>query len=143
MKAPYQAYAVARFDGSVMFSDCKIGISPISQEQSLVVLFKILAGIQQHPVYAFDELAVRVYAYCKTAKDRNLRPMQLGASVTATPVSNESITTLILNHIEWHTDVDFRNSAESLYNRLRASNNIPSWPKNILNFPTGIVGPFD
>ena len=138
MKSPYQAFAVARFDGSVMFNDYRIGVTLQSgRGRALVVLFKILAGNQYHPLYALDELAIRVYAYCKTAADRNLRPTQLGASVTASPLSNESTTTLVLTHIEWHTDADTRNQAELLFNRLRVNDEIQSWPNEVLDIPIG------
>ena len=137
MKAPYQAYAIARFDGSIMFRDYKIGITPVTgEEQSLIMSFKILAGQQEHPLYALDELAVRMYSYCFTASARNLRSTQLQASVTASPLSNNRTTTLVLTHIEWHTDIETRSQAEALWSKLRISDGIPDiWPQERIILP--------
>ena len=137
MKAPYQPYAIARFDGSIMFRDYKIGVTLLTdRQQSLVILFKILAGQQEHPLYALDELAIRVYSYCVTASERNLRSTQLEASVTATPLSNDRSTTLVLTHIEWHTDIETRSHAEALWSKLRTSNGIPAiWTQEKIILP--------
>ena len=47
-----------------------------------MILFTILTGAQEHPAYALDDPAVRVFAYCHTAIEMNLNPTQLEVSLT-------------------------------------------------------------
>lgn len=135
MKPPYAPYAITRLDGALMFRGYRLGMTPVtSRERSLVILFTILAGVQEHPVYALDDLAVRVFAYCHTAIEMKLNPTQLEVSLTASLVSSKESSNLIATHVEWHTASTVRGAAEVLRNRLAAADNL-AWPLEEINLP--------
>ena len=99
-----------------------------------MILFTILTGAQEHPVYALDDPAVRVFAYCHTAIEMNLNPTQLEVSLTASLVSSKESSNLIATHVEWHTASTVRGAAEMLRNRLAACETL-TWPQEEINLP--------
>ncbi len=126
----YSPYAVARFDGFLVFSDIQVGMVKTGITRSPAVKFGVVAGHQRHPVYALDHLALIVYSYCLAAREMKLDKAQLQVSITASWISTEQYSNLIAVNIEWHTAMSMRPVSQRMLAGLDGR-----WPVNEITFP--------
>lgn len=131
----YTPYAVARFDGALMYNEIRAGLMKTGITKSPIVLFRVRAGIQLHPVWALDDLAMKVYTYCETARTADVSENHLQVSVTASWISGETCSNLFASFIEWHiASSELRIKAKDAYRRLRDGKR-NSWPTIELKLP--------
>lgn len=127
-------YAIARFDGALVFEDVQAGLITTGVTKSPIVHFDILAGMQTHPIWALDALAVKVYSYALAAKTLKLSQTQVQISVTASWVSTNEFSNLIATHIEWHVSPSIRNFMEHLMLESKKSRTA-EWPSTEIRLP--------
>lgn len=127
-------YAVARFDGALVYPSIRAGLMTTGLTKSPVVHFKVKAGVQSHPIWALDDLALEIYSYCLAAKEASASNTTLQVSVTASWVSTEKYSNLVATHIEWHTSPHLRVTAEHTYTTLR-NNKRKGWPVDEIQLP--------
>ncbi len=131
----YTAYAVARLDGALLYSSVRAGLMITGLTKSPIVHFKVLAGVQPHPVWALDDLAVEIYSYCEAAKDADVSDTHLQVSVTGSWVSAENFSNIVAGYIEWHIPSSrLRAEAERVLSKMRR-NSRTSWPAESLSLP--------
>ncbi len=130
----YSPYAIARFDGFVIFGDVQMGMMKTGITRSPIVKFSVVAGYQKHPVYALDRLALIVYSYCQAAKSAGIGETSLQASITASWVSTEQFSNIVATHIEWHTAMTIRPASQQILNDLIESQN-RKWPPTEITLP--------
>jgi len=117
-------YASARLDGIFVCGTLQAGI--LRNTNSPVVCFTVEAGVQTHPVWALDRLAFVVYSYCQASKGN---PVEV--NLEGTFISNESVSVVVANRIQWHTSRRVRTNAERLISEI----NLDRWPKTGLELP--------
>ncbi|MEP0805330.1 MAG: hypothetical protein HRF47_07555 [Chloroflexota bacterium] len=131
-------YAIVRLDGAVMYDSIRAGLMKTGITQSPIVHFKVRAGVQYHPVWAIDELAVEIFSYCQAAKASNVGPTHLQVSIVATPVSGETYSNLVATNIEWHiASQQLREQALRVYSEaIQHKKKYPSdWPAESMSIP--------
>jgi len=134
-RTPYTAYAVTHLDGSLLYSSVRAGLMTTGLTTSPIVHFKVLAGVQSHPVWALDDLAVQIYSYSQAANKAGVSDTHLQVSVTGSWVSAENFSNIIANYVEWHIpSSQLRGAAEKLYSEMRRSRS-NSWPASPLTIP--------
>ncbi len=135
MMRRHTAYAVARFDGALLYDSVRAGLMTTGLTKSPIVHFKVMAGVQSHPVWALDDLAVEIYAYCQAAKGAGVSETHLQVSVTGSWVSADDFSNIIANYIEWHiASSNLRTKAEHALADMKRSKR-ESWPSVALNLP--------
>jgi hypothetical protein len=117
-------YASARLDGIFICDTLQAGI--LRNTNSPVVSFTVEAGVQTHPVWALDRLAFVVYSYCRASKEN---PVEV--NLEGTLISNESVSVIVANRIQWHTSRKIRTNAERMISEMR----LERWPKTMLELP--------
>ncbi|MBN2116283.1 MAG: hypothetical protein JW730_06925 [Anaerolineales bacterium] len=131
----YTAYAVTRLDGALLHSSICAGLMTTGLTKSPIVHFKVLAGVQPHPVWALDDLAVEIFSYCQAAKQAGVSDTHLQVSVTGSLVSVENFSNIIAGYIEWHIpSSQLRTEAERVLSKMRR-NGKTSWPVESLSLP--------
>src|SRR5512138_110810 len=131
----HTAYAVAHLDGVLLFQGIRAGLMTTGLTKSPIVCFKVLAGVQAHPVWALDDLAIEIYSCCQAAKEEGVSDTHLQVSVTASWVSTENFSNMIASDIEWHiASSTLRTKAERTIARLR-KNGKDGWPLDPLTLP--------
>ncbi len=131
----YTAYAVTRLDGALLHSSICAGLMTTGLTRSPIVHFKVLAGVQPHPVWALDDLAVEIFSYCQAAKQAGVSDTHLQVSVTGSLVSVENFSNIIAGYIEWHIpSSQLRTEAERVLSKMRR-NGKASWPVESLALP--------
>ncbi|HXF85496.1 MAG TPA: hypothetical protein VNK49_08905 [Anaerolineales bacterium] len=131
-------YAIVRLDGAVMYDSIRAGLMKTGITQSPIVHFKVRAGVQHHPVWAIDELAVEIFSYCQVARASNVSLTHLQASITAMPVSGDLYSNLVATNIEWHiASQRLREQALRVYSEaIQHKKKYPSdWPAEIMSIP--------
>ena len=130
-------YSIARFDGALLYDDFRAGLMMTGITKSPIVHFKIRAGIQNHPAWAIDELAIEIYCYCKAAQGVRVSPTHLQVSVAATWISAESCSNLIVTNVEWHiASNELRKNALRMYSEFTKRRGLPAdWPDDIIHIP--------
>jgi len=111
--------------------------TPISA--SPVVNFKVHAGVQLHPVWALDRLAVVIYCYCDKAREighvcgEDIIQLNLMGNL----VSNEATSIVVATSAHWHTSKEVREAAEVMIAELTGKSGRFSarWPQEELVFP--------
>ncbi len=131
----YSPYATAHFDGNLLFGSAEAGLTTPSPSRSPIVRFEVLAGIQSHPVYALDRLAVVIYAYCKAARILEMGETHLQASITCSWVSTKTHSNLIAMHVEWHVSSRVRNAAKQLIEDMDSRKPSWEWPNREIALP--------
>ena len=125
-------YASARLDGLFICEALQAGI--LHAASSPVVCFMVAAGVQEHPVWALDRLAVVVYAYCQASRGS---PVEI--CLEGMLVSNESISVVVANRVQWHTSRRARTSAERLIAEMMHNGKLPTgWPRERLTLPVSL-----
>jgi len=132
--AQYSPYAIAHFDGVLMFDSIQAGVMTIGITKSPVVRFRVLAGVQSHPIWSLDRLALTVYSYCDVAKDMQLTKTALQVSITASWVSTEQFSNLIATHVEWHTASNVRVAAQRILTDM-GNDGKRLWPLTEMSLP--------
>lgn len=127
-------YSVARLDGAVMFNTMQAGLMTTGLTKSPIVHFKVLAGIQQHPIWSLDRTALAVYSYCEAAKQLRIGETQLQVNILGSWISSDDFSNIVATHIEWHTSKELRDAAENMVDEL-ARKNKSLWPVNEINMP--------
>lgn len=127
-------YSVARLDGAVLFNTLQAGLMTTGLTKSPIVHFKVLAGIQQHPMWSLDRTAIAVYSYCETARRLKIGETQLQVNIMGSWVSSDDFSNIIATHIEWHTSKDVRDAAEKMIDEL-ARKNKSLWPVDSITIP--------
>lgn len=136
MKRPYTPYAVARLDGALLYHDILAGF----MNQSPIVHFKVMAGHQSHPVWALDDLAEEIFAFCQVAKESGVSETHLQVNIVGTWVSADRFSNIIASNIEWHiASCDLRTKAEYRYAELKNGRKA-AWPQTILFLPVSDKG---
>ncbi len=122
-------YASARLDGLFVCSTLQAGI--LQNATSPAVRFTVAAGVQHHPVWALDRLALVVYAYCRASTGSSVE-----VNLEGSLVSNESTSIVVANRIQWHTSRKVRTTAEQLISELALTGRLPKqWPADMLSLP--------
>lgn len=131
----HTVYAVAHLDGALLYHDVRAGLMTTGLTKSPIVRFKVLAGVQSHPVWALDDLAMEIYSYCQAAKEEKVSDTHLQVSVTGSWVSGENFSNIIASDIEWHiASSNLRTKVERAMAEMRRSRK-DSWPLEPLILP--------
>jgi hypothetical protein len=112
------AYASAHIDGELDCASLKVGILE-SPDKTPVVFFHVIAGVQRHPVWAIDHLAVQIYSYCQAAQHNGLHSIEI--NLTANLVSGNRMTCPIAAKIIWHTSGRIRGQAEAILSAMNVN----------------------
>jgi hypothetical protein len=127
------SYASVHLDGCLPCGSLQAGLLNTPAAPGLAVRFQVLAGLQSHPVWALERLAVVVFAYCATAAALQA---DVQVNVTGTLVSSERISLTIARSIEWHTSRQIRTQAERLIAEWTSAGPLPPvWPLESLAPP--------
>jgi len=136
MNRPYVPYAVARLDGALLYRDILAGF----MNGLPVIHFKIKTGQQMHPVWALEDLAEEIFAFCQVAKESGVSETHLQVNVVGTWVSADQFSNIVANNIEWHVaSCDLRAKADRLYSELKNGRKA-SWPQQSLYLPVSDRG---
>jgi hypothetical protein len=131
----HTAYAVAHLDGVLLYQGVRAGLMTTGLTKSPIVQFKVLAGVQSHPVWALDDLAIEIYSCCQAAKEEGVSDMHLQVSVTGSWVSAENFSNIIASDIEWHiASSHLRTKAERAVAEMRKKGR-DAWPPDPLILP--------
>jgi hypothetical protein len=132
-------YAVTHLDG---FIDCR-SIQPghlSAFPSDPLVYFLVHSGLQRHPVWAKDRLAMVVYAYAKTVRDAGGKLVEV--SVRGTLVSNDSSSCIVATSVVWHTSEQIAAQAEASIHRIVKGVLVVDWGRREMKLPvTGALGP--
>jgi hypothetical protein len=137
MGSNMSTYASVRFDGSISCTTIRAGIIQTPGGFSPVIAFQVSAGIQTHPVWALDRLAIVVYSYCHAAKRGSMAGTGefIQVNVEGTLVSGESASISVANSIHWHTSKRVRELAEDMIDEMSNGAFARQWPQISLTLP--------
>ncbi len=131
----HTAYAVAHLDGILLYRDVRAGLMTTGLTKSPIVYFKVMTGVQSHPVWALDDLAIEIYSCCQAAKEEGVSDTHLQVSVTGSWVSTENFSNIIASDVEWHiASSNLRTKAERAIAEMRKKGK-DAWPRNLLTLP--------
>lgn len=131
----YTAYTVTRLDGALLHNSICAGLMTTGLTKSPIVQFKVLAGVQSHPVWALDDLAIEIYSYCQAARGAGVSDTHLRISVTGSLVSAEQFSNVIAGCIEWYIPSGhLRTEAQRILSKMMKSSK-SSWPAEVLSLP--------
>ncbi len=131
----HTAYAVAHLDGALLYHGIRAGLMTTGLTKSPIVSFKVLAGVQSHPVWALDDLALEIYTYCQAAKEEGVSDTHLQVSVKGSWVSAENFSNIIASDIEWHiASSHLRKKVERVIAEMRTSSR-EAWPLDPVTLP--------
>lgn len=134
---PYPRYlpsANAHFDGFILLDSVEAGLTTPSPSRSPIIYFQVSAGMQPHPVYALDRLAIVIYSYCKAAHVLD-HDTQMQAYFSCAWVSTAISSNLIATHVEWHVSTRMRTAAQKFIDDIDSSNPSWVWPKTEIRLP--------
>lgn len=130
-------YASVHFDGTISCSNLVAGLLETPGLPSPVVNFRVTAGLQSHPAWALDRLAVVVYCYGQAARQGS--PLGTGefiqVNVQGTLVSNEHTSITVAHSIHWHTSRRVRELAEHMITEIASNGKFSDWPDTKLRIP--------
>jgi len=130
-------YASVRFDGSISCMTIRAGIIKTPVGSSPVVAFQVSAGIQTHPVWALDRLALVIFCYCRSARQGSETGTGelIQVNVEGTLVSNDLSSVAVANSIHWHTSKHVRDLAERMIAEMSNGALARQWPQISLKLP--------
>ena len=122
-------YATSHIDGGLDCSSLSIGILK-SVPDSPIVKAMVIAGIQAHPIWALDRLALVIYSYVEAAKYHHPSgPLPIQVNVRGSIISDESTSCIVADSIYWHTSEAIRVDAERIITKLGSSSDLTArWP---------------
>ena len=120
--------------GKLDVASAQYGIMGASQETA-VTFFRLVAGIQSHPVRAMDRLAYEVYSYCRAAE--SLQEPLIDVAVKYTLVSGFESSLIMANSIHWFASPELRHQAKiKLGEMAEAGRKGIRWPwKQVITLP--------
>ncbi len=131
----HTAYAVAHLDGVLLYRDVRAGLMTTGLTKSPIVYFKVMTGIQSHPVWALDDLAIEIYSCCQAAKEEGVSDTHLQVSITGSWVSTENFSNIIASDVEWHiASSNLRAKAERAIAQMKRKGR-DGWPLDSLTLP--------
>ncbi len=131
----HPAYAVAHLDGVLLYRCVRAGLMTTGLTKSPIVYFKVLAGVQSHPVWALDDLALEIYSCCQAAKEEGVSDTHLQVSVTGSWVSAENFSNIVASDVEWHiASSNLRKKAERAIAEMKTRGR-DRWPLDPLTLP--------
>ena len=108
--------ATIRIDGALALHSLR-AIKPNTSglENDASLFFKVRAGIQEHPVWAYDRLAIVVFCYTHVAR-QNTGDLSgaLEVSLDGVLISHGNCANVLAKSIRWHTSSAIRRVAEQL-----------------------------
>ena len=120
-------YAAAHIDGTLDCQTMKVGILQAPLQPTPVAFFRVVAGLQRHPVWAIDRLAVVVYCYYQSALNYNQPAIEI--NLTGNLVSGTEAVCVIASKITWHTSREIRHWAEAKVSAMcEGSQWVNRWP---------------
>ena len=122
-------YATTHIDGGLDCSSLSIGILKTISD-SPIVKAMVIAGLQAHPIWAIDRLAVVIYCYVQSAKYHYPRgPLPIQVNVRGSLISNVSTSCIVADSVIWHTSEAIRMDAERLIFKLTSGKQLTNqWP---------------
>ena len=112
--------ATIRIDGALSLHSLRTIKQEIpSLEHEIPLFFKVRAGIQEHPVWAYDRLAIVVFCYAHVAR-QNTGDLSgvLEVSLDGILISNDDCASVLAKSIRWHTSGAIRRVSELLIHRF-------------------------
>ena len=111
------ANATIRIDGALALHSLRATRPEILglKNDASPLFFKVRAGIQEHPVWAYDRLAIVVFCYTHVAR-QNTGDLSgsLEVSLDGILISNGDCANVLAKSIHWHTSGAIRRVAERL-----------------------------
>ena len=114
------ANATIRIDGALALHSLR-AIQPETPglQNDAPLFFKIRAGIQEHPVWAYDRLAIVVFCYTHVARQHTGDLSgSLEVSLDGILVSNGDCANVLAKTIRWHTSSAIRRVSEQLISKF-------------------------
>lgn len=112
--------ADVRIDGAVVLHSLRVVNAQVpGMTDAQPVFFKVLANIQEHPVWAYDRLAVVVFCYVHVARQYTGDLSQrLEVSISGRLISSDNCSSVLARSVHWHTAGPIRRIAEDLISRF-------------------------
>ena len=130
--------ATAHLDGRLVCSTLRVGVLDAGTPTP-VVTFLVIAGMQQHPVWALERLAAVIYCYCQAVRQTTPAdmPPEVEVSLSANIISGPKLAALVAHDVRWHTSKAVRDLAEPMIARLTGDHSHwkDRWPSEALEFP--------
>ena len=121
------ANAIIRIDGALSLHSLRV-IRPETPglKGDAPLFFKVRAGIQEHPVWAYDRLAIVVFCYTHVARQHtgDLSGV-LEVSLDGILISNGDCANVLAKSIHWHTSGAIRRVAELLITKFASGEVTP------------------
>jgi len=108
--------ATIRIDGALALHSLRaIKANTPGLENDAPLFFKVRAGIQEHPVWAYDRLAIVVFCYTHVAR-QNTGDLSgvLEVSLDGVLISHGNCANVLAKSIRWHTSSAIRRVSEQL-----------------------------
>ena len=122
------ANAIIRIDGAIALHSLRATRPEILglKNDDAPLFFKVRAGIQEHPVWAYDRLAIVIFCYTHVARQNtgDLSSM-LELSLDGVLISNGDCANVLAKRIQWHTSGAIRRVAERLIGEFVAGRITP------------------
>lgn len=122
-------YASSHIDGGLDCSSLEIGLLRTHPEAPITKVM-VIAGLQVHPIWAINRLAVVIYCYVISARKHYPKgPIPIQVNLRGSLVSNQDSTCIIADSICWHTSEPIRAYAEKCIADLTSSRSLTdNWP---------------
>ena len=107
--------ATIRIDGALALHSLRVMESGTSGLEDAPLFFKVRAGLQEHPAWAYGRLATVVFCYTHVARQQtgDLSGV-LEVSLDGLLISNDDCASVLAKSIRWHTSGAIRRVAELL-----------------------------
>jgi hypothetical protein len=125
-------YSGVYLDGMLDCGSVRPGLLSALPDTPLVRV-SIQTGIQRHPAWALDRLAVVIHAYAETSLKHGNPTIQVNAHGTL--FSDVNASYVVLRSVTWHTSQRVRAEAERVIALMTASASRSAWPRNEEIFP--------
>ncbi len=104
-------YISVHIDGALDCQDVRVGLLKFSPEEIPVAQISLLAGLQKHPAWALQRLAVVVYAYSQVATRHGYAQIQVSAHGTLVSTETSSNGVVALGYLAYFDDGTSRGRA--------------------------------
>ena len=109
-------FATVRIDGALALHSLRVlNTNTPGMESDAPLFFMVHGGVQDHPVWAYDRLAIVVFSYVHVARQTtgDLSGL-LEVSMTGQLISAGDCSSVLAKSIQWHTASSIRRVAERL-----------------------------